>query len=130
MTDPASKPPDAIRPEVWQAYLDAPDHVVAEILGGELSLMPRPRPRHARVAGRLLVRLRGFDDPDDGDPGGWVILIEPELHLSPIDWPVVPEVSGWLRARVSDEVFETAAIAIAPDWSARCFPIARAASTA
>jgi Uma2 family endonuclease len=116
VSEPASKPPEGIRPEVWQAYLDAPEHMVAEILGGELSLMPRPRPRHASAAGRLRARLAGFDDPDDGDPGGWIILVEPELQLSPTDRPVVPDLCGWQRARVSDEVFESAAIAVAPDW--------------
>jgi hypothetical protein len=40
--DPAETPPPGIRPEVWAAYLDAPEHMVAEILGGELFLMPRP----------------------------------------------------------------------------------------
>lgn len=101
---------------MWQAYLDAPEHMVAEILDGELSLMPRPRPRHASVAGRLRRRLGGFDDPDEGDPGGWLILVEPELHLSSTDRPVVPDLCGWRRPRVPDDFFDAAAIAIAPDW--------------
>lgn len=105
-----------IRPDVWQAYLDTPEHMVAEILGGELHVMPRPRPRHANVAGRLRGRLRGFDDPDEGEPGGWVILVEPELHLSPVDRPVVPDLAGWRLERVDDGFLDPAAIAIAPDW--------------
>jgi Uma2 family endonuclease len=116
VSDPASKPPASIRPEVWQAYLDAPDEMVAEILGGELSLMPRPRPRHANVAGRLRRRLGAFDDPDDGEPGGWIILVEPELHLSAIDRPVVPDLCGWRRERIPADFLETAAIGLAPDW--------------
>jgi Uma2 family endonuclease len=64
----------------------------------------------------LRRRLGGFDDPDEGDPGGWVILVEPELHLSPTDRPVVPDLCGWRRARVSEELFDAAAIALAPDW--------------
>ncbi len=90
MNDSAPVAPAGIRPDVWQAYLDAPEHMVAEILGGELHLQPRPRARHANVAGRLRRRLGAFDDPDAGEPGGWIILVEPELLLGPLDRPVVP----------------------------------------
>jgi Uma2 family endonuclease len=114
--DPAETPPPGIRPEVWAAYLDAPEHMVAEILGGELFLMPRPRPRHANVAGRLRRRLGPFDDPDAGDPGGWVILPKPELQLSDVDKPVVPDISGWRLERVPEDFLEAAAITLAPDW--------------
>jgi Uma2 family endonuclease len=116
VSDAAERAPDGIRPEVWQAYLDAPEHMVAEIIGGELSVMPRPRPRHANVAGRLRRRLGGFDDPDEGDPGGWLILVEPELHLGPTDRPVVPDLCGWRRDRLPDDFLEPAAIELAPDW--------------
>ncbi|MBX3273770.1 MAG: Uma2 family endonuclease [Sandaracinaceae bacterium] len=105
-----------MRAEVWQAYLDAPAHCVAEILGGELHVMPRPRPRHASVAGRMRSRLRAFDDPEDGEPGGWIILIEPELHLGPVDRPVVPDLAGWRREHVPEDFFEAAAVSLAPDW--------------
>lgn len=70
-----------LRPDVVAGYRNAPPHLVAEVLDGELVTMPRPRPRYARGAGRLLRSLAPFDD-DDGVPGGWVILIEPELHLA------------------------------------------------
>ena len=116
VTDPVRPAPAGIRPEVWQAYLDAPEGSVAEILGGELHVMPRPRPRHAVAAGRLRRRLGAFDDPDQGEPGGWIILVEPELHLSAVDRPVVPDIAGWRRERLDDDFFTPAAVALAPDW--------------
>jgi len=116
VSERAAKPPEGIRPEVWQAYLDAPEHMVAEILGGELSVMPRPRPRHANVAGRLRRRLGAFDDPDEGEPGGWLILVEPELHLGATDRPVVPDLCGWRREQLTDDFLEPAAIVVPPDW--------------
>jgi Uma2 family endonuclease len=116
MSDPARPSSGAIRPEVWQAYLDTPQHMVAEILGGELFVMPRPRPRHASVAGRLGRRLGPFDDPDGDEPGGWIILPEPELHLSDVDRPVVPDIAGWRRERVPDDFFDSAAVSLVPDW--------------
>ncbi|MDO9022182.1 MAG: hypothetical protein Q8S73_25410 [Deltaproteobacteria bacterium] len=36
--------------EVVDAYRNAPDNVVAEVIDGELSTMPRPTPRHASAA--------------------------------------------------------------------------------
>jgi len=116
VSDPGSTAPAGIRPEVWQAYLDAPEDCVAEILGGELFVMPRPRPRHANVAGRLRRRLGAYDDPDEGEPGGWIILVEPELLLSAVDRPVVPDICGWRRERVPDDFLDPAAITLAPDW--------------
>src|SRR5262245_48195961 len=104
-----------VAPEVVQAYLDAPDNMVAEILDGELSLMPRPRPRHTKAAARLAGALRGFHDPDDDEPGGWVILIEPELHLGPGPDVIDPDLAGWRDTRLPEEP-EEAAIRLPPDW--------------
>jgi Uma2 family endonuclease len=104
-----------VAPEVVEAYRNAPDNVVAEILDGELSLMPRPRPRHATAATRLAGALRGFHDPDDGEPGGWVVLIEPELHLGARPDVIDPDLAGWRRARLPEEP-EEAAIHVPPDW--------------
>jgi hypothetical protein len=73
--------------------------------------MPRPRPRHANVVGRLRRRLGAFDDPDKGEPGGWLIFPGPELSLSESDKPVVPDLAGW---RVDSEVEIPAAPASSP----------------
>ena len=105
-----------LRPEVVRGYLDAPDTMVAEVIDGELSLVPRPRPRHARAAGMLTGRLGGFFDPhNENDPGGWVILPEPELHLGVLPDIVDPDLAGWRRERLPEEP-STAAITLAPDW--------------
>ena len=44
-----------LTPEVVQGYLDAPSSMVAEVLDGALSLLPRPRRQHARAAGKLAL---------------------------------------------------------------------------
>jgi hypothetical protein len=69
-----------LRPEVVQGYLDAPAHMLAEILGGELVLMARPTPRYQGAAGALHGDLRGPFHLGRGGPGGWVLLPEVELH--------------------------------------------------
>jgi Uma2 family endonuclease len=98
---------------------------VAEILDGELHTLPRPRPRHARVATRLTQNLGGFDRDPVGPnaPGGWVLLYEPELHLGPRPDKLVPDLAGWRRERfpgdeldASDDAAIDAAIGVAPDW--------------
>src|SRR5262249_21426408 len=86
-------------PEVEAAFQAADDTMVAEMLDGELHTMPRPRPRHARAATRLARRLGPFDD-DPGEPGGWTLLIEPELHLGPKPDKIVPDIAGWRRGRL------------------------------
>lgn len=93
--------------------------MLAEILDGELHTMPRPRPRHSRAATRLARRLGPYDD-EPGEPGGWVLLIEPELHLGPKPDKIVPDIAGWRRERLPSAVFDhdaPAAVTIAPDWT-------------
>lgn len=85
----------------YQDVLNAPEHMVAEIIQGELVLVPRPASPHARASSRLGAAL---DDPFDHDgdgrgPGGWIFLDEPELHLSDGD-VIVPDLAGWRRSRM------------------------------
>jgi Uma2 family endonuclease len=100
----------------YQDVIDAPEHVVAEILGGELVLSPRPSPRHALAEGCLFSVLRApFVDGEAG-PGGWVLLPEPELHFTTDGLDVlVPDLAGWRRERLP-AMPETAAVTVAPDW--------------
>ena len=104
-----------VAPEVVEAYRNAPDNMVAEILSGALSLLPRPQPRQARTTAQLAATLGSFHDPNEGEPGGWVALVEPELHLGPRPDVIDPDLAGWRRARLPEEP-ETAAIHVAPDW--------------
>src|SRR5262245_54965673 len=95
--------------------LAAPAHLVAEIIGGDLYLTPRPNPRHQSAAGALGYQVIGAFRFGRGGPGGWVILEEPELHLEARERPIVPDLAGSRRERLP-EVPETAAIELAPDW--------------
>ena len=103
----------------YQDVLDAPPHVVAEVIAGQLYTHPRPAPKHAVAHSRLSAKLGGrFDAGDDG-PGGWWILIEPELHLpagAADPDIVVPDIAGWRRERMPT-LPETAYFEIAPDWA-------------
>lgn len=116
-------PPDPrfpnLRADVVAGYLNAPDTMVAEVIDGELSVMPRPRPRHTNAAGELFGELRGPFRRGRGGPGGWIIFVEPELHLGRKPDIVVPDLAGWRRERVPDDLLDDdapAAITLAPDW--------------
>jgi Uma2 family endonuclease len=102
--------------DVVEGYRNAPETMVAEIIDGELSLMPRPRLEHARSAGRLGADLDGPFDRGRGGPGGWVILPEPELRLGPLPDVVVPDLAGWRRERLPEGFITGAFAAVAPDW--------------
>ncbi|MDO9021227.1 MAG: Uma2 family endonuclease [Myxococcales bacterium] len=105
-----------LSPDVVEGYRNAPETMVAEIIDGKLSLMPRPRLGHARSAGRLGADLDGpFDRGRDG-PGGWVILPEPELRLGPLPDVLVPDLAGWRRERLPVGFIEGAFASVAPDW--------------
>jgi len=75
----------ARRKATYQDLMEVEDHLVAEIIDGELITSPRPAPRHALASSVLLTNLMGpfhFGTGGGGEgPGGWWILIEPELHL-------------------------------------------------
>lgn len=109
------QPRPAKRKATYQDVLEAPSECVAEILGGDLYLSPRPAPRHSAAGGALFYELAGPCRFGRGGPGGWVLLEEPELHLEGHGRPIVLDIAGWRRERMA-EVPETPAIVLAPDW--------------
>jgi len=104
------------RPATYEDLKLVPDHMVAEILDGELIATPRPASPHARAASILLTDLVGPFDRDKGGPGGpggWWLLAEPELHLH--GDVVVPDVAGWRRERMP-VMRSVPAFELPPDW--------------
>ena len=101
------------RPATYDDLVAVPDHLVAELIDGELWTSPRPAPRHAVASSRLGYVLGPAFDRGRGGPGGWLIIAEPELHLG--QHALVPDLAGWRRARLP-HLPETAYFALAPDW--------------
>lgn len=94
--------------------MQVPEHLVAEIIDGDLLTTPRPSARHAAVATRVATDIEGaFGRGSRGGPGGWVILIEPELHLG--QQVLVPDLAGWRRERMP-EIPDAPFLELAPDW--------------
>lgn len=101
------------RPATYEDLVAVPDHLVAEIVDGELWTSPRPAPRHT-LAHSVLQGVLGesFGQGRSG-PGGWWILLEPELHLGTN--ALVPDIAGWRRERMP-RLPKTAYFPLTPDW--------------
>lgn len=93
--------------------MNLPEHVVGELIDGELVVSPRPGPRHTLAASSLGGELLGPFQNGRGGPGGWWILDQPELHLG--DQVVVPDLAGWRRSRLPI-LPEAAHFELPPDW--------------
>jgi hypothetical protein len=90
----------AKRRATYEDLMRVPDTMVAEIVDGELVVSPRPASRHAlagsEIVGDLIPMFHG--SPARSGPGGWWILIEPELHLG--DDVLVPDIAAWRCPRM------------------------------
>ena len=95
--------------------MQVPDHLVAEIIDGELFTSPRPSTPHARAYSVIGQDLAPFDRrPGSPDiPGDWWILAELELHFA--DDVLVPDLAAWRRERML-AIPNAAFITLAPDW--------------
>lgn len=109
MTDAAKRP-------ATYADLEAvPDHLVAELLFGNLVTHPRPHRRHGGASSVLGMVLGPPFQLGGGPrtPGGWIFVDEPELRLGP--HVMSPDICGWRRERMT-EPEDQAYFEIPPDW--------------
>lgn len=89
------------------------ENLVGEILDDELHVQPRPAGPHARAETGLSRDLLHPFDRGRGGPGGWWILVEPELHLG--RHVIVPDLAGWRRERMP-QIPQDHRFTVAPDW--------------
>jgi Uma2 family endonuclease len=90
-----------------------PPNMVGEILFGVLHAHPRPSPRHGVAANQVGAEVTGPFGRGKGGPGGWIFIVEPELHLGA--HVVVPDLAGWRSERLTPFP-ATAYIETPPDW--------------
>ena len=92
-----------------------PEGLTGEILNGQLHAQPRPAGPHSRAESVLQIEIGGPFDSGKGGPGGWWILVEPEIHFVRDIEVCVPDLAGWRRTRMSgiprDQRFQ-----VVPDW--------------
>lgn len=98
----------------YEDLYDVPDGMTGEIINGELTVTPRPSPRHACASvalGSTIPPRYGFGG--GGGPGGWIILPEVEIRFG--EDLLVPDWSGWKKERFPGWP-ETNWFSTAPDW--------------
>jgi len=98
----------------YEDLMKVPDIMVAELIEGELYAWPRPARPHARAASPLGMKIGSAFDIGETGPGGWWIVVEPELHF--VRNVRVPDIAGWKRDRVP-EYPDAGKCEIAPDWA-------------
>jgi Uma2 family endonuclease len=102
------------RRATYDDLLKLPEHVVGEIIHGELIVSPRPALAHANASSGVSRDLLGsFHGPPDRGPGGWWIFFEPELHFG--QDVLVPDLAGWRQERMPKRQ-NIPAVELPPDW--------------
>lgn len=100
---------------LYEAIEALPEGVTGEIIHGQLYTQPRPSGPHTAASSRMGMRLGQAYDLGSGGPGGWWILVEPEIHFVRDTEILVPDLAGWRRSRMptlpQDQRFE-----VVPDW--------------
>ena len=98
----------------YEDLMKVPEHMVAELIDGELYTSPRPAGPHTYTASALIGILAPAFMFGRGGPGGSWILTEPELHFR--ENVLVPDLAGWRREHMpaipQNHIFD-----IVPDWA-------------
>jgi len=103
------------RPLPYEQLEALPQGLTGEVLNGQLHTQPRPSGPHLHVGSALGGKVYRRFDEGDGEPGGWWILDEPEIHFVRDIEVAVPDIAGWRHGRMpmlpEDHRFE-----VVPDW--------------
>ena len=100
---------------LYDQLLALPENQTGEILNGQLHTQPRPAGPHGRAESALESDLFQKFDRGHGGPGGWWILIEPEIHFIRDIEVTVPDIAGWQRKRMP-EIPRDHRFEVIPDW--------------
>ena len=118
MGSPGTDPAATVRTETPSPYdrlCALPEGLTGEIIDGRLYTEPRPAGPHGYTELALGSRLFLLYGRGEGGPGGWWILVEPEIHFVRDREVLVPDLAGWRRERMPaiprEHRFETV-----PDW--------------
>ena len=103
----------AKKPATYEDLYNIPENMIGEIISGELTVTPRPTPRHMNVVTILSEEIGPPYRRGRGGPGGWIFLYETEIRLG--EDIVVPDLAGWRKERFPTELKHNW-IPVAPDW--------------
>jgi Uma2 family endonuclease len=101
------------RPATYEDLMALPEHMVGQLIDGELIAMPRPASPHTIAHSFLYGELYSGVQRGHTGPGGWWFLDEPELHFGKD--VLVPDLAGWRRERMP-RMPRVPYFTLAPDW--------------
>lgn len=108
MSEPAKKRAS------YQDLFNLPENMTGQIIDGELIVTPRPSRKHVFAATTLGSKVTTtYHFGEGGGPGGWIILIDPEIALG--EDILVPDLAGWKEERFP-EAEDHNWISVVPDW--------------
>jgi Uma2 family endonuclease len=98
----------------YEDLYNIPENMTGEIINGELIVHPRPSRKHTYAASALDKEIGPpYQFGRGGGPGGWIIIVEPEIRLG--EHTMVPDLAGWKKERFPVEEDHNS-ISAAPDW--------------
>jgi Uma2 family endonuclease len=97
----------------YQDLNNIPENMTGEIIDSELYVSPRPSRGQAHTASSLGGEIIPPYTFGRGGPGGWIILVEPEIRLG--EDILAPDLAGWKSERFPIEE-EHNWISAVPDW--------------
>ncbi len=110
----------ATRYDLYRELEQLPESLIGEVLNGQLYAHPRPSGRHVSVATNLSIDIGSPYQRGRGGPGGWRILVEPEVHLTLDTEVVVTDVAGWRKERLPT-IPDGHKFTVIPDWICEIF---------
>lgn len=105
----------ALRPTLYDLLEALPEGLTGEILNGQLHTQPRPSVPHGIAESVLGYELIGPFHKGRGGPGGWWIIVEPEVHFVLDREVAVPDLAGWRRERMPVPP-RGHRVEVVPDW--------------
>ena len=92
-----------------------PENLTGEIINGRLYAQPRPTTLYTLAGSGLEIDIGSAYHRGRGGPGGWWILVEPEVHFLRDTEVLVPDLAGWRRQRMP-RLPRDQRIEVVPDW--------------
>ncbi|MCF8014567.1 MAG: Uma2 family endonuclease [Chromatiaceae bacterium] len=105
----------AYKQTLYEQLETLPGGLTGEILNGQLHTQPRPAGPHAKAESELTYDLVGSYGRGRGGPGGWWIIVEPEIHFITDTEVTVPDLAGWRKERMP-QIPEGHGFEVVPDW--------------
>lgn len=107
-------PERAKKKATYDDLLSIPENATGEIINGELIVTPRPSRKHLYTESALGNKIgTPYQFGEGGGPGGWIILLEPEIGFG--EDILVPDLAGWREGRYPEEEPHNW-ISVCPDW--------------